>query len=783
MPSYDFKTLSPIDFEVLSRDLLQEELALTLQSFTSGRDGGVDFRYARDATGDIIVQCKHYAESGYDSLLHTLEKTELPKIRKLAPKRYLLTTSVPLTPGRKNEIRRTLNPHIATTDDIYGKDDVNNLLGKFPPIERKTIKLWLFSLPLLEDVLHASIRNISRAELQRMRERAKLYVQNESFDQAVGILDAHNFCVIAGHPGIGKTILAEMLVLHYSRVGYEIVKVTHDIAEAWDLNNTESKRLFYYDDFLGQSSVTEKLRKNEDQRILDFVHAVRSTPHTKLIMTTREHILQQAYQEYEKLNRQRLSDQKCVVDLTKYTRLNRARILYNHIYFSDLPSHYRSALLSDRTYLDIVDHPNYSPRIMQLLTESVRLRGVAVTDYAALFVKSLDNPLLVWEQAFERSLSQAARNLLMVLATLPHECFTKDLETAYHAYNLDYAKAYAATISPQDYRAALKELDGDFLKYDAQELGCVARFTNPSAADYVRQYIAASPAELNILLNSIQFYEQLSVIWSWSATHQEVIDVVKTDPGPFLAIMRRLLTAQPCRIITVRRGRSERKEHWPHSLEERIDLLAEMSLDTSASLLTVVHEAIPLVEWRLANNEFDRRALVDLVATLDRIDDPLHREWIDKKTPSFIDALIEGPRWADDLRPLCSLVKEKPEMFTEALVERVARAVESVADSIWSDSYQLDAESLREEAEALEALSRIVPAEVADVVCNLRECANEKDEQSSSDDDRLEYSSSSSSDTEHISDEDIDSLFATLTMRTQGPQEGSVYGAPAARQR
>lgn len=98
-----------------------------------------------------------------------------------------------------------------------------------------------------------------------------------------------------------------MLVLHYCRTGYEAIKVTHDIAEAWNLNSEGTKRLFYYDDFLGQSSVMEKLRKNEDQRILDFVHAVRGTPHTKLIMTTRETILQQAYREYEKLNRERFA--------------------------------------------------------------------------------------------------------------------------------------------------------------------------------------------------------------------------------------------------------------------------------------------------------------------------------------------------------------------------------------------------------------------------------------------------------------------------------------------
>jgi len=311
---------------------------------------------------------------------------ELPKLNKLKPRRYLLTTSVPLTPKRKDDIVAVLAPHLLSADDVYGRDDLNNLLGKFESIERKTIKLWLFSLPLLEEILHAAVRNISKAELERIRESAKLYVQNESFDQAVEILDNDNFCIIAGMPGIGKTILAEMLVLHYSRAEYEVIKVSHDIAEAWDTKGADSKRLFYYDDFLGQSSLTEKLRKNEDQRIIDFIHAIRRTPLAKLILTTREYVLQQAYQEYEKLNREGFADQKCIVDLSKYTRMNRARILFNHIYFSALPSHYRAAIMADHAYLRIIDHRNYCPRIVQLLTEYARLRNVTPLNYVPFFI-------------------------------------------------------------------------------------------------------------------------------------------------------------------------------------------------------------------------------------------------------------------------------------------------------------------------------------------------------------------------------------------------------------
>lgn len=767
MPNYDFKTLSPVDFEVLSRDLLQEEHRLTLQSFTSGRDGGIDFRYSRDASGTLVVQCKHYAESGYDALLYVLVHKELPKLNKLKPQRYLLTTSVPLTPKRKDDIVAALAPHLLLADDVYGRDDLNNLLGKFEMIERKTIKLWLFSLPLLEEILHAAVRNISKAELEQIRESAKLYVQNESFDQAVEILDNHNFCIIAGNPGIGKTILAEMLVLHYSRAGYEIIKVSHDIAEAWDLKGVDAKRLFYYDDFLGQSSLIEKLRKNEDQSIIDFVHAIRRTPLAKLIMTTREHVLQQAYQEYEKLNREGFSDQKCIVDLSKYTRMNRARILFNHIYFSALPSHYRAVILADRAYLRIIDHRNYSPRIVQLLTEYARLRNVTISDYVPFFINSLDNPVAIWEHAFTHNLSQAARNLLVLFATLPHQCFMQDIETVYHAYNLAYARSFAATISPQDFRAALKELDGDFLKYDTQESGILVRFTNQSAADFVRQYIVSSPTELTLLLQSMVFFEQLDVLWSLRSAHPLVNRCTQENPDLFEEISRRLLTASACRLITVRRGKTERKEHWPYSLEKRLALLAKIALQTTVRLLVIVQQSTGDIEQHIKSGEYDRHGLADLIDALVALDTVHRQAWIAPLITTCVDALIAGPRWSYDLGPLCRLVEKKPHLFSEAALSRVVVAVESVAESVLEDDGGLDSESLREEAERLESISKIVSANVADTVAALRERANERDEKSSEDDDdRIEYSSSLSSEEATATDEDIDSMFSTLSVQT-----------------
>jgi hypothetical protein len=94
MSRYDFKSLSSQDFEELTRDLLQAEWNVPLESFRTGRDRGIDLRYARVDLGTTIVQCKHFVGSGLRKLISHLRSTEKPKIQALCPNRYVLVTSV-----------------------------------------------------------------------------------------------------------------------------------------------------------------------------------------------------------------------------------------------------------------------------------------------------------------------------------------------------------------------------------------------------------------------------------------------------------------------------------------------------------------------------------------------------------------------------------------------------------------------------------------------------------------------------------------------------------------
>lgn len=154
--NYDFATLSFTDFEALSRDLLGRELGIRFEAFPEGADDGMDGRHAT-GEGDVILQAKHYLRSGVFKLKSKM-KAERASIDKLAPKRYILTTSAALTPMAKTELAKIIGPSLNSPGDIFGPDDLNALLRKYTDIEQAHSKLWQQSTGVLRAVMTDAIR-------------------------------------------------------------------------------------------------------------------------------------------------------------------------------------------------------------------------------------------------------------------------------------------------------------------------------------------------------------------------------------------------------------------------------------------------------------------------------------------------------------------------------------------------------------------------------------------------------------------------------------------------
>ncbi|PIB39197.1 restriction endonuclease [Maribacter sp. 4G9] len=272
MKNYDFLTLSPFEFEILSRDILQAHLNIFLESFGEGRDDGIDLRFCESDNDNIIVQAKRYKD--FKSLYSSLKK-EKEKVFRINPKRYIITTSASLTPSNKNKILDLFNPFIKNSSDIFGKEDINNLLTKYDKVEKDFYKLWLSSTDVLNEIVSSQVINQTKFVLSEIKDKIKIYVQNESFDEALSIIKANIYVIISGDPGIGKTTLAEMLVFHLLGKGIEeFIFLSDSISDGFKLFNTNKSQVFLFDDFLGRNFLKQSIATNEERQILRFINKI-----------------------------------------------------------------------------------------------------------------------------------------------------------------------------------------------------------------------------------------------------------------------------------------------------------------------------------------------------------------------------------------------------------------------------------------------------------------------------------------------------------------------------
>jgi hypothetical protein len=505
MPNYDFLNLSPTEFEELSRDLLQKHLGVYLESFTQGRDDGIDLRYSRDKENTLIVQCKRYKE--YSDLKSNLKK-EAKKVAKLKFARYILTTSVGLTPANKDDIVAIFGGLIQDTADIIGKDEMNGLLGKHPDIEKQHYKLWLSSTAVIERILHSDVTGRSDFELEEIQRTICLYVQNKSNSEAVRLLNEYNYAIISGIPGIGKTTLAKMLCYQYVSEGYELIVISGDINEAEKLLKRDAKQVFYYDDFLGTNFLEVGLVKNEEKRLIRFIEVINRSRTKKLILTTREYILNQARIKYEILTSTKLDVSKCIIDLSKYTKRVKAQILYNHLFFFDVPMAYIDSLLNKKRYFHIINHPNYNPRAIEFMTQNIV--AVAPEDYFDYFIGNLNNPSRIWEHSFEHQITGISKYVLYSLLLFGGSTTLEALEESFISLvEVDKAK-YSLDLTPHSFKTALRELEDTFIRTntDKQE-EVIVSFQNPSVQDFLVNYIQENLKHVSTFIKGVPYFNQL----------------------------------------------------------------------------------------------------------------------------------------------------------------------------------------------------------------------------------------------------------------------------------
>ncbi|GAA1751141.1 hypothetical protein GCM10009710_33630 [Aeromicrobium alkaliterrae] len=504
--------LSDHDFELLAASLLDAERGGRWEVFARGADGGVDVRRLVNGKREI-VQCKHMLKSSKSKLL-TAAKKEKKNVDKLKPASYQFWTTQSLTAENKADIAEILSPWIKSDSDVWGEEDLELALDRHPNVERGHVKLWIAGAGQLSAQVNGGVWQRSKELAQEIERALPRYVETGIFTHARDILESNRVLIISGSPGVGKTTIARLLVANLVDAGYEPVSISGDVDEGQSVIDTSKKQVFLYDDFLGSNFLSNRLSKNEDKRLASFIRACRHSENTLFIMTTREYILQQALSDYEELERVDLDVERLVVKLEKYSRVEKARILYNHLFHSNhLQPDALAQLRAGKAYLRVIDHRNYNPRLIEFATlTDPTLRGKVPENYADYILGLLDDPKSVWSGPFSKQIDSAGQTLVILIACLD------GLVSEDEAYAMISAACDAGLcdrVKVGALKDMLKVLDDSFLsttRAGATDSELLIGLANPSVGDFVTGVLANDRTRRNSVIESFTHFEQAAWI-------------------------------------------------------------------------------------------------------------------------------------------------------------------------------------------------------------------------------------------------------------------------------
>ncbi|CRF34046.1 unnamed protein product [Brachyspira suanatina] len=500
--SYDLTNLNDYEFELLIRDILEKKLGIKLRTYAKGKDDGIDIQ-AYYTENNIIVQVKHYCRSTYSSLLNSLKK-ELDKINKLKPEKYYIVTSLALTPNNIKNIYNMFSLYMSDTSNIIDLSEINKLLEENTDIVERHYKLWLSSSSILQIINNQNILIDCEYLIDDIKKEKHLYVQTSFYKKSIDILDKNHVVIITGDPGVGKTTLSKMLVLFYLEKNYN-VKYSSD-SSIKDIKKSilkgKNKEVILIDDFLGQHYL--ELKENYAKELKTLISHSK-TCNKKLILNTRITIMNEAKNFFIEFNEIIKDNDTVLIDLNEISNYEKALILYNHMYFSDIPKSYFNNIKKNKNYYRIINHNNYNPRIIEYITSNYK--DVESNEYVNFIIDNLNNPAKIWENEFVKRIENVDRIMMYTIYSLTNNYI--DLNILKESFNKRLFELKNIDTTINNFDSTLNRLSNSLLKINIDKNNNKnISVLNPSINDYIFNYLRYNENEIKNILNNAVYIEQ-----------------------------------------------------------------------------------------------------------------------------------------------------------------------------------------------------------------------------------------------------------------------------------
>lgn len=515
MIDYDFSTLNDKEFENLSIDLISKDKNKRFERFKVGKDGGIDGRFYHDDGTQEVIQCKHYLKTGFNGLITSLNKknngiNEIDKVKKLNPVKYIFVTSLPLSDENKKTIKKLFDPYIKNDSDIYGQEDLNQILGSYPEVEKRHYKLWLSSTVVLDRIINNAIESRSEFLLEDIKEKSKYYAVTENHQKAIDKLEESHIIIIAGEPGIGKTTLAEHLALWYIEKDFKFYDIENSINEAESIFKRDEKQIFYFDDFLG-ANYLNAIEDKKDSHIVKFMDRIKRDKTKRFILTSRTNIFNQGLALSDTFKSKNIENEEFIIKIESLKDIDKALILYNHIWHSDLNEEFIDEIYVDKRYKKIIKHKNFNPRLIAFITDTQKIQKEQIEgkNYWNYIVEKLTNPQDIWKNTFDKQSDDFTRAIVMLAVFSGNKIEENTLKDSYNRY-IQLADLTSSSHISKEFDSIIEEVVKYFLNRN-QTYNKKIEYSlfNPSIADFILTRYKDDTKKLIDILSSLKTIESL----------------------------------------------------------------------------------------------------------------------------------------------------------------------------------------------------------------------------------------------------------------------------------
>lgn len=504
MANYNFLNLDSNEFEQVCAEMMSIMLNKEFRTFAPGPDGGVDIKET-NGSNQIIGQAKRYKTI---SSFNAIE--ERNKIQAIIDcKEYYLFFACPLSHPKRTSIYNDFKEYMKDESYIFDSIQLSDLLEKdeYKKVLEKHFKLWASSEKASRLLISNDVMIDTDVFRNNVKRHERFYVETADYYRALEAFEKERIILIKGSAGVGKTTVSEMLVLTFlnkhnnARFVYSSSGNIESLKKSLT-NNPDVVELVLIDDFLGDLYLD--LRGDKIKNVVSFINYFKNSPNKYLIINSRIVILEDAKRRY--MDFRTITNEIAIrqIELSNLSKKDKAMILYNHIYFSEIPEEDKREFLNKKMYVSIVEHPHYNPRLIEAICNNKQyaLSGLSFEDYAK---ETLENQEDTWRNAFEQNLLEQDRMLLLVLYSFGDR-FVNEAALE-NAFIYEAKKKGDIDLTKDAFNESIKRLSNAFVSINIIGSGKFYSFLNPSVKDCVGDFCIYGTDD------DFLFFDQYLYIW------------------------------------------------------------------------------------------------------------------------------------------------------------------------------------------------------------------------------------------------------------------------------